>query len=218
MQKTLQALITDTERMLYQMAGPSVQLYAQDVIAQKLQQAFDRCFSAKFWPQFVKREVRTLNGATGKTTVPFSFITQWEDVMKGGVFRQYSQRPIPTLPMSFNTLDLQGGSVRYIEPSADATLFTAYPLDATDQIVVVGRARPANEFILTDIVPFDHLALEYYAAWEYCVDDASNAGQAAKFQGHFDSRMKQLEEMAFDNRVPLYPTRGDIPQNWYNAS
>lgn len=215
MQKTLQALISDTERMLYQSVGPSVQLYAQDVLAQKIQQAFDRCFSAKMWPQFVKREVRTLNGTTGKTTVPFSLITNWEDVKKGGVFRRYSANPIPTIPLSFNTLDLTGSVVRYLEPAGDTTLFTAYPLTAVDQIVVVGRARPANEFILTDIVPFDHLALEYFAAWEYCVDDASNAGQAAKFQGHFDARMKQLEDDAFDNIVRINSRSGEIPMNWY---
>ena len=83
--------------------------------------------------------------------------------------------------------------VRFLEASNDATLFTVYPLTATDDIVVVGRERPAAEFIHTDIVPFDDLALSYYAAWNYMVDDASNAGAAAKFQGLFDSRMAELE-------------------------
>lgn len=218
MQKTLQQLITGTERRLYQMAGPGVQLYAQSVLEQKLNDAFTFCFGAKFWPQFVVREQRTLDGITGKTTVPFTNIRSWDDVLKGGVFRRNSPNPIPTLPLSFNTIGLTGSSVRYIEPSSDATLFTAYPLDAVDDIVVVGRARPvAGDFVLTDVVPFDSVALELYAAWDYCVDDASNAAQAQKFQAQFDARMKMLEEAAFDNRVPLNPRAESIPTNWYTS-
>lgn len=214
MQKTLRQLITETQRELYQSAGPSVQLYSEDILAQKIYHAFDRCFKAKFWPQFVKREVRTLDGVTGKVSAPFTFILGWEDVK--AVFRENSRRPIPTMPLSYNLIDLpNGGPVRFVEPTSDATLFTMYPLDATDQIVVVGRARPANmEFGADDIVPFDHLALVYHAAWEYAVDEASNAAQAAKFTALFDQRMKQLEDDAFENIVLLNPAHGDIPDRW----
>lgn len=213
--KTLQDLITDTERMLYQSAGPAVQVYSQDVLAQKLNQAFTRCFEAKFWPQFNVRETRTLNGTTGKTTTAFTSITDWMDVDR--VFKQYSATPIPVMPRSFNALDIPAGSVKFIDPANDATLFTAYPLTATDQISVVGRSRPTHSgnFNLSDNVPFDYLALEYHAAWEYAIDDASNAALAAKFQALFDSRMEQLEELNFPDFVALSPRSGVIPMEWY---
>jgi hypothetical protein len=215
MQKTLSSLITSVEQMLYNSAGPSVQVYSQDIIAQKLNQAFDRCFHAKMWPQFLRRETRTLDGATGKTTAPFTYILEWGDVQS--VFREYSNRPLQTMPESFNILSLgSGGYAKFIEPSDDDTLFTIYPLDATGQISVVGRASPsgAGNFALSDTVPFDYLALEYLAAWEMAIDDASNGGMAAKFQTLFDSRMKQLEDDAFDNVVLLAPNSDTIPMEW----
>jgi hypothetical protein len=208
-------LMVDTERALYQSAGTSVQVYSQDILLDKLNAAFVTCFEAKWWPQFVTREARTLDGATGKTTAPFTSITSWEDVKS--VFRRYSARPLTTMPMSFNSLDLTGTAAKYLEPSADSTLFTVYPLEAIDDIIVVGRARPVRTgaFLLADTVPFDDLALKYYAAWEYLVDDASNAGAAEKFQGLFNARMQQLQENAFDNIVPLNSSSHDIPMEWY---
>lgn len=216
MQKTLEALITETQQKLYQAAGPAVQVYSEDLLAQKLNEAFDRCFSAKFWPQFLKREVRTLDGVTGKTTAPFTYVKEWGDVHS--VFRSNSSVPIPTMPESYNLLGLPTGTApRFIEPSDDTTLFTIYPLTSTGQIVVVGRNRPANagNFAATETVPFDYLALEYLAAWEYATDEASNAAMAVKFQSLFNNRMKQLEDDAFDNVVMLNPRADVIPTQWY---
>jgi len=199
--------------MLYQAAGVNTQVYAQNVIMQKLQHAFDHCFTAKFWPSFVRREARILDGITGKPTVPFSLIREWKDV--SDVFRANSQHPLTVMPLSYNLLDLGDGAIpRFLEPTADATLFTVYPLGSTGSIVVVGRERPILEFTNTDIVPFDYMALCYFAAWDYLVDDASNAGAAAKMQGLFDSRMKALEDAEFDNVVLLNPRSEQIPSQW----
>lgn len=216
MQKTMQQLTTDVEKMLYDAAGPAVQVYSQDVLVQKINQAFDRCFSAKFWPQFLRREVRTLNGTTGKTTVPFTYIKEWGDVHS--VFRAGSTIPIVTMPESYNLLDLPATTVpRFVEPSNDTTLFTIYPLASTEQIVVVGRERPTNagNYGFLEVVPFDYLALEYLAAWEYAVDDAANGAMASKFETLFNSRMKQLEDDAFKGIVMINPRADNIPMQWY---
>lgn len=213
MQKTMNQLITDTQKLLHQAAGLSVQVYSQDVLMQLIQHAFDHCFTAKYWPSFIRREVRVLNGTTGLVTVPFTLIKEFKDIQS--VYRANSSHPIPEMPLSYNTLDLpSGGLMKFIEGRTDSYLFTAYPLDATDQIVVVGRERPANEFILTDVVPFDHLALIYYACWSYLVDDASNAGAAEKYQGLYNTRMKELEDSEFKNIVPLNPRSGHILSTW----
>lgn len=212
MQKTLQQLIIDTERMLYQAVGSSVQVYSQDNLRNKIQEAFENIFQSKFWPQFIVRETRTLNGTTGKTTAAFTSIREWQDVHS--VFRRYSSKPIPQMPLSFNTLDFTGTQARYLEPANDATLFTVYPLGSIDQIVVVGRARPAAAYALTNIVPFDYLALEYFAAWSYLIDDGGNPPMAEKYQGLFSSRLKQLWDDAQDHVVPLNPHSGEIPMEW----
>lgn len=213
MQKTMTQLVTDTQKLLHQASGLSVQVYSQDALMQLIQHAFDHCFTTEFWPSFLRREVKTLNGIDGKVTVPFTLIKEFKDIKS--VFRKNSHHPIPEMPQSFNLLDLpSSGVVKFIEGRTDNYLFTAYPLNAKDQIVVVGRERPASEYILTDTVPFDHLALIYFAAWSYLVDDASNAGAAMKYQGLFNTRMKELQDSEFKGIVPLNPHRAHIPSTW----
>ena len=212
--KTVQQLLSIIERMLYQAAGVDVQVYAQDIIVDKINQAFIRCFEAKFWPQFLVREVRTVDGVTGQVTVPFTSITTWEDVYR--VFRTGSQKPLAIMPDSYNLLSLPTGTVsRFIAPSI-TSIFTVYPLEASDEILVIGRARPINtgDFSLSDIVPFDYMALAYHVAWEYAVDDASNGAMASKFQTLFDSRMAQLEDISFADFVDIAPNTSDIPTEW----
>lgn len=215
MQKTLQDLISDVETMMYNASGPGVQVYSQAILEQKLQQAFDRLFHAKFWPQFMARETRTLDGVTGKVVTPFTLVKEWGDV--NSVFRQGSSRALATMPDNYNVLDIPNTATpRFIQPSNDSTLFTIYPLQSTGQISVVGREAPANigQFDLGELVPFDYLALEYLAAWEAAVDDGSNGAMAVKFQSLFDSRLKQLEDDAFDNVVMLSPNSNSIPLEW----
>lgn len=214
MQKTLQGLITDTQKALYQSAGPGVQMYAQDLIAAHIQQAFKHCYRAAFWPQFRKREVRTLDGLTGQITVPLTYIKDWEDLQH--VYRRNSPVPLPQLPAALNTLDIPAGTTaRWIEASGDAKLFFVYPFGATDNIVAIGRKTWETEFTLTDTVPFDDLALVHFAAWSYFTDDASNPASALKHQGLYERRMQTLKSDAFSHAVQLNSQSGHIPNQWY---
>jgi hypothetical protein len=211
-QRTLQQLTTLVERQLAQYAGASVQLYSEPIIQQHIQEAFDYIFTLKYWPQFRVRESKILDGVTGKVTVPFANIKQWDDVQY--VFREWSDRPLPEIPNGFSTLNLTGTAAEWIEPRSDTYLFTVYPITAVDNIQVVGRNRPANLFIATDVVPFDDWALAHYAAWSYLVNDASNPAAAAKEQGLFDIRMKKLDEQSEKGIVYLNPRSNQIPNRW----
>lgn len=211
--KTMQQLITETERALYQSAGPGVQIYAQDVLQNKLQKAFNHCFSDKFWPYFVRRETKVLSGVLGLLTTPPTLTRDWEDIKH--VFREGSTRPLPHIPTSFNTLSLTGTTARYIEATGDSNILRFYPLTAVGNVQIVSRLRPAADFILTDTVPFDETALIHFAAWWYFADDDSNPAAAATHQGLFENRMKQLESAAFGNSVELNPNQGFVPDQWY---
>lgn len=215
MHKTLQALITDVEHALYQSAGPAVQIYAQDTIARHINEGFQHCYKQRFWPQFRKRETRTLNGVTGHVTAPFTHIADWEDIEH--VFRRGSDRPLPLLPPSYNTLDdpVAHATARYIEATGDANLFTVYPIVAEGDILVVGRTTNTTTYGLADTVPFDHIALVHYAAWSYFTDDGSNPASALKHQGLFESRMKKIESDSDSHAIELNPNSAYIPDRWY---
>lgn len=212
--KTLLQLVTDVEVALYQSAGPQVQIYSQDIIVQMIQRAFDAVFIKRYWSQFRKREVRTLNGTTGTITAPLTFIKQYSDIQY--VFRDGSQRPLPKLPTDFNTINFTGGTPKFVEPSGDSNLINIYPLDSTGQILIVGRRCP-DPYAMDQTVEFDSTYLVNAVAWEYFVDDGSNPGSASKHQMLMETRLRQLEMDDEQHAIQLDPFASEIPTDWYYA-
>lgn len=211
--KTMQALITDVEKAIYQSAGPSVQLYSQDIIMQHLQDAFDHIFTKRWWPQFRVRETLTLDGTTGYPTTPLVHIKLYEDIRY--VYPDIGSRPLSKLPLATNVLSNgfnNGTTARWIE--GDATnIFRVYPAGATGQVSVVGRERP-DPFIITDPVPIDPTLMKHFAAWSYFTDDGSNPGSAEKHRGLFETRLAQFEDDSFNEPVMLDPSSTRVPTEW----
>lgn len=211
--KTMQALITDVEKALYQSAGPSVQVYSQDLIMDMIQDGFNHVFTKRWWPQFRTRESRILNGTTGYITVPLTLIKSYEDIRY--VYGPNSARPLTSLPMQMNTLAdgfNVGTTPRWIEGDATNTL-RVWPNTAIGTILVVGRARP-DPYIITDVVQMDPTLLKHFAAWSYFVDDGSNPAAAAKHQGLFETRLDQLENDNFNEPIMLDAVSERVPTEW----
>lgn len=210
--KTLAQLVTAVETALYQSAGPQVQVYSQDILAQMIQQGFNHVFDKRFWHDFRKREQRTLNGTTGQVTAVLTFINEYRDIQY--VFRDGSKRPLPILPTMYNTLSMSGTTPRYIEASGDSKLFLVYPLTSVGDVLVLGRARPTADYAMDEEVEFDQTCLTHYAAWQYFADDGANPASAARHQGLFETRLKTLELADQQFAVQLDSMTGDIPTEW----
>lgn len=213
---TVQELIIAVETALYQSAGSAVQVYSQDVIAQKIQMGFDHFFTKAWWPQFRVREQRVLDGVNGYVTVPITTITQYDDIRY--VFREQSDTPLSKLPLNANLLSPQfssGDSPKFIEADA-ANLFRVWPNIATGTVLVVGRARPAR-FLLDSEVPMDDTLIIHYVAWSYFTDDGSNPEAALKHQTMFEARLKQLTHDMFNEPIRLDPRQNTVPDRWYEG-
>ena len=213
--KTLAKLITATQKTLYQQAGIGVQVYSQDNIAQKLQDSFDFIFEHKSWKRFGTHENLTLNGTTGQfTTIPTT-IRNYEHV--GKVFRADSDIPLTTFSNERNPNYYTGETAFQYMP--DPTyIIRIVPATATGVITITGRAYPLDrDFILTDIVPFDSLALTLFAAYSYCADDQAYSAQADKLQGLFDQRLKDLWNNQNSEPIALNPNRVDVPSRWHDV-
>jgi hypothetical protein len=209
--ETGQQLVNDAEQLLYQAAGTAVQMYSQNILLRKLQQAFDFLFLEQWWPQFVVREQLTL--AAGIPTAAPTDILHYEDIRY--VYPEGSRTPLPKLPLGINTLlpQLQtGGHPRYIEYNA-STLFRCWPADASGDVLVVGRRRPAK-YLITDVFEMDSELLTTYAVWSYFTDDASNPEAAAKSKALFDSRYKTLRDNSFNEPIVLDGGVGMFPLTW----
>jgi hypothetical protein len=212
--KTLAQLITQTQRTLYQQAGIGVQVYSQDNIAQKIQDSFDFIFDNKKWKRFGTSENLTLNGTTGRFTVNPTLIRQYDHIDK--VFRADSDVPLTAFSNERNPNYFTGDQALQYMPDT-TSLIRIVPYTSTGVITITGRAYPlARDFILTDVIPFDGLALSLFAAYQYCADDQAYAAQADKLQGLFDQRIKDLWNNQNSEPISLNPNRVDIPSRWYN--
>jgi hypothetical protein len=214
MVKTVQQLVTAAEKAIYQSAGAQVQVYSEDILAEQVRDAFTFFFTKAFWPQFRKREQRTLDGTTGQITAVLTYITQYDDIQH--VFAGTSHQPLPVLPDEYNTLNMVGSSPRYVDGSADAKLFTIYPLTAIGDVLVSGRARP-DISAMDSVVPCDEGFIVHYVAWSYFIDDGANPAAAAKHQMLFEQRLITLEQDAFSKPIALDSHAGRIPSEWFTS-
>lgn len=216
MDKTLTQLITETQKHLYQQAGISVQIYSQDNLALKLQNAFDFVFGGAgqdiWWKRFGVFETYTLDGTTGRVTGTVSdTFRSFDDIYR--IFPEDSDVPLNKLSIERNPNRYTGTYPRTYMFDTTNT-FRVAPFTATGDVVVVGREAPSADFALTDVVPFDHLALTHYAAWSYCVDDAANPAMADKFLKIFETRIKDLKRNQANEPISLTENHPHIPDRW----
>lgn len=210
--KTLSQLITNVQRSLYQVAGISVQVYSQDNIAAMIQRAFDFVFDDYDWKRFYTFEQYTLDEVTGRATIPINTVfKEFDDISK--VFPFDSDLPLSKLSSERNPAKYVGTSP--IQYCADPiNVIRVVPITAVGDIIVTGQMRP-NAFILTDIVPFNSDAIEMFACWQYSADDGANPTMTDKFQGLFETKLKQLKDNQDIEPISLSMGRNTyVPTSW----
>lgn len=213
LEKTLLQIVTDTERELYQVAGMSVQVYAQDNLSQKVQDAFQFVFddTTVKWKRFQSQTVYTLDGVTGRTTVPVKTLYKhYEDI--DFIYPGTTIRPL-AMWNGGNPLSLAGSYPLFYAPDA-TDVVKIIPANAGGNIVISGRTRPTYPFSINDTVPFDNLTIRYFAAWQYAVDDGSNPAGAEKLRNLFEQRYKQMKLQANKEPIALSGGGGNVPTNW----
>ena len=215
-EKTLLDIAIEAERELYQSAGISVQVYAQDNLSQKVQNAFILFFddTKVRWKRFVQYNTYTLDGTTGRTTVPVKTIYKhYENIIN--VYPGANARPLAAWPGG-NPSSLSGKSPQYV--FADTIdIMKVFPATATGQITVEGRVLPAFPFAVSDIVPFDWLSIVYFIAWQYAVDDGTNPAGAEKLRQMFEQRYSQMKINQSSEPVPLNSDYRGIPTSWRDS-
>lgn len=215
---TLEAIITRVQVDLYQAAGPSVQLYSEDLIAQKIQDTFVTFANDPNvrWKQFRTFGSYTLDGTTGRTTVLLNTTFKtFGDIYS--VFPDKSDKPLTYLGSKTNPLLFTGARpLKIVRDTVD--IIRIIPATATGNIVVVGKTVPQPPFVLTDTIPFDYIALSNYVCWDYAVDDGGNPAMAEKFRTKFETRYEEIKNEEVTEPIQLSGTgERDIPQQWYTT-
>lgn len=212
--KTLEDLIVEVQLGLHQAAGISTQVYSETTIVSLILDAFHTFATdpEKNWKRFETFANYTLDGTTGRTTVPIgNTFKNYMDVLK--IFPEGSDRELSQLDSTINPSRYTGSTpFSYCYDTVD--ILKVVPATATGVITVVGRVVP-DTFILTTVVPFDYLALKYFACWRYLVDDGSNPAAAENMRVLYESRYQHLSKAQM-GAVKL-SGRGDIPAEWFTS-
>jgi hypothetical protein len=213
--KTLEGLLVEVEASLYQTAGISTQVYSQQLLVNKITDAFIILATdpEKNWKRFRTTQTYTLDGVTGRTTLPVkNTFVSFDTVNK--IWVGSSERFLVAFPDDVNPTSLSGAEpLFYVADQTDT--FRVIPTTATGMITVQGFLIP-HSFQLDDIVPFDYLALKYFVCWQYMTDDGSNPGAAEKFQQLFNNRLQQIS--ASQDKAPIALDghgMNDYPRTWY---
>lgn len=214
---TLEALITRVQTALYQAAGPSVQLYSESMLAQMIEDAFVTLANDPKirWKKFRIFNRYTLDGTTGRTTVPLnSTFKAFGDIYN--IFPDQSNRPLTYMPTTDNPYLYTGNRpLKYIRDTVDT--IRVIPTGATGDIIVVGKSVPQPPLLISDTVPFDYLAIMNYVCWEWATDDGSNPGMAEKFRVKYESRYEEIKAEEATESIKLSGAQSDIPNQWYTT-
>lgn len=213
---TLDALVTHVETALYQAAGPSTQLYSQDLIVQKITDAYITLANDPDvrWKRYRLFNKYTLDGTTGRTTVAISDLFKaFGDIYS--IFVDQSRRPLTYLGVHDNPYLITGSRpIKYIRDTVDT--IRILPSGATGDIVIVGKSIPQPPFSLDDIMTFDYLCISHYVCWQYAVDDGANPAMAEKFRQLFESRYKAIKDEEATEAILLSGDGNDIPTTWWS--
>lgn len=214
---TLEAIITRIQNDLYQAAGPSVQLYSETLIAQKISDAFITLANdpETKWKQFRIFNKYTLDGVTGRTTLALNQIFKaFGDIY--AIFPDKSTKPLTYLGVRDNPYLIVGNRpIKYIRDTVD--IVRVIPAGATGDIIVVGKSVPQPPFLISQIIPFDYIAISNYVCWEYAVDDGSNPAMAEKFRQKFETRYLEIKKEEATEPIQLSGQTGrDVPTHWYS--
>lgn len=213
--KTLEDLITDIQKGLYQAAGVGVQIYSQDILISKITDAFIVFASDPEvrWERFAQSNTYTLNGTTGRTVVPVATLFPYYDFIER-VYVADSENQLVKAPTTGNYLHTTGNKpLQIIQDATD--VMRVIPITATGDITIIGHTYPTS-FALADVVPFDYLALKHYVIWKYMTEDGSNPGAAELSRQEFENRYSQLKKMQMNAPIALNGRGGyDYPTEWY---
>lgn len=218
--KTLTQLIQDTITRLRQVPGTGTQVYAEEPIAQLIQEGYDLCVAQRKWQHIYKWSNRELTGTDGTPSNGFDDIAALTDIIN--VWYGTQQRPLPGMPQQINPFTVTGTVPRFMEwlnesdnTAAPKRFFRVWPLTSVGNVYVYARRTPSGLFEDPEVVvPFDSKVLHTYAAYKYAEADGGNPGAVEGLKNSFADLLKVQTDWYDRQPVLLDPRMQFGPDEW----
>lgn len=202
-----------------QVPGVTTQAYSEQHFALLLEECYEQARALRWWDHLTSWQQRTLDGATGRVTVPFvgarEGINDVQAICYGNV-----NTPLSMLTQHHNPSRYTGNTPRAVEALslaedvAGAYLFRVWPLTATGDVWVRVRQDPPNVFKDNSaVVPFDATALINGACMKYTMGDGTNPGAVMELDRAWNERVKQLLQQ-HDSKPLVLDTRTNMQSDW----
>lgn len=217
---TLTDLIQKTIVRLRMVAGASTQLYAEDAIAQMLEETYEMVRVVRWWDHLMQWSNQQLDGSTGLIT---GTVTGARERFRDVQHTLYAgnNQPLPLMSPDINPYRITGTTPRFIEPLNTADdpsgdkLIRVWPMAAVTTadkpIRMRVRLDPVGVFTNpSTIIPFDATCLINGAAFKYAADDGTNPASVASLQTAFETRLRQLQEQHDRAVILLDPRQGNL--------
>ena len=197
--QTLEKLIKRIIQRLSMYQGISVQVYAEDRIAQMILDNYNLVVDSFAWSSLSFWKEFTLAGSNGEVLEKVSdYITTFGDIISivgAGDPTCALKRLHNTTPPS----EISGTIPAYfrIHPTDKDKVFQVVPFEATGKILVNAKGKlNTNQTIIPEtIIPFDSDYLVYAVCCDYLADDDNSQTQLQKFVQMRDGRLAHLKDI-----------------------
>lgn len=212
-------IVTSSQNMIGEVAGPGVQLFTEDIMLANLGRIFDMVFIKRPWENYIAWNIYTLDGVNGLLTDPnpYGAVRGIEDFI---VFtREGETQPLPLGNNKVSPFWMSGTRVqewRYLPWNHTDYVkkrIQFWPKTSTGNIISCTRLHPGVILPSTKFY-LDRQLLEMGLSWITLDSDATNVGAADTFKQMFDLRYRDLTKSLANHPMHISGDAG-IPMQWF---
>ncbi len=221
--KNKATIVQEVILALRQVPGTGVQLYAEDIINQSVQDAFDIAFSKHFFDEYTEWFNSAVVGGLPTDTTFITDVVDIADIDK--VYRAEDNHPLTKFPTTNNNRnkynrDRAGTTARHYDSNpnshtatSSASVIKIQPITATDDIDIRARKHPGT-IGPEDIIRIDHLYMRYLAVWMYLSDDGDNPDAMDKYEILAEDRFNVITSNEDDDVIDMDNRHGTASLEW----
>lgn len=214
MAQTLTQLVDRTITRLSMETGTSVQIYAEDQIAEMIWHKYIMCRDELWWDDLMDYHELTQdsNGRPVENVVkelpevPAGdeiVINKFTDIQYG--WSPNLRSPLKKISRRYNPQAyMRQGRTLWL--GADNAKVVRFFQHTPGLVMLVRSKRYYPYFAPTDEVPMDEQLMILGAAYDYLEDDGTNPGATEKFRNLFNERLDRLKSLENEQEVQLSPS------------